>query len=192
VVAGVGGQGILFATRLLEDAALRLGLPVVGAETHGMAQRGGSVLSHFRVGPYRSPLVRRGSAHCLLGMNLAETCRQAAYVRPDGLAFINCKPGETDGSPVIGHLEERGVEVWTYDADGAAMRMGAPALANVGLLGCASAHPRFPFDLEQIHAAVERVSPARFKDLNLAALREGHEHGSTLIASAPAPGDAAP
>jgi len=164
----------------------------VGAETHGMAQRGGSVLSHFKVGPYRSPMVRRGSADCLLGMNLAETCRQAAYVRPGGLVLINCTPAETDGSPVLARLEERGVEVWSYGADADAMRRGAPALANVGLLGCASAHPRFPFDLEQIRGAVQRVSPARFKDLNLAALEEGHEHGLTLAAGETAPREAAP
>ena len=103
VVAGVGGQGILFATRLLEEAALARGLPVLGAETHGMSQRGGSVLSHFKVGPFRSPMVRRGTADCLLGMELTEAYRNAAYLRPGGLAILNCLPDAIEGSAVIGN-----------------------------------------------------------------------------------------
>jgi indolepyruvate ferredoxin oxidoreductase beta subunit len=180
VVAGVGGQGILFATRLLEDAALAMGLPVIGAETHGMAQRGGSVLSHFKVGPFRSPMVRRGTADGLLGMNLQESYRNAGYLRPSGVAFLNCGGEEIAGSRVVERLRDRGVELWTYHADGAAMRLGSPALANVALLGCAAAHPRFPFEPDQIRAAIERVSPVRYRELNLTALDEGHAHGLLL------------
>ncbi|RLB26959.1 MAG: indolepyruvate oxidoreductase, partial [Deltaproteobacteria bacterium] len=58
VLCGLGGQGILFMTRVLAQAALDRGLPVMGAETHGMAQRGGSVISHLRLGEVQSSLVR--------------------------------------------------------------------------------------------------------------------------------------
>lgn len=189
VVAGVGGQGILFTTRLLEEAALARGLPVLGAETHGMSQRGGSVLSHFKVGPFLSPMVRRGAADCLLGMELDEAHRHAAYVSPDGIAVINCAP-QAAGSPVLRRLEARGVEVWTEDADTIAMHLGVPTLANVALLGCALAHPAFPFTLPEIRAAVERRSPALYRDLNLRALEEGHELGRARTAAGRAAGPA--
>ena len=177
VVAGVGGQGILFATRLLEEACLRRGDPVIGAETHGMSQRGGSVVSHFKVGPYRSPMVVRGAADCLLGMAPDEAHRQAHFLRPGGLAVVNCDPAAIADSPVVARLRGRGSAVWAEDADAIAMELGAPALANVALLGCALAHPGFPFELEEVRAAVEAKSPARFQELNLRALEMGHALG---------------
>ena len=63
VLGGLGGQGILFMTKVLAQAALKKGLRTMGAETHGMAQRGGSVISHLRFGDVESSLVRTGSAH---------------------------------------------------------------------------------------------------------------------------------
>ena len=60
VISGVGGQGVLFVTRLLAEAAIARGLPVLTSETHGMAQRGGSVVSHLKVGDFSSPLIRSG------------------------------------------------------------------------------------------------------------------------------------
>jgi indolepyruvate ferredoxin oxidoreductase beta subunit len=174
VVAGVGGQGILFTTRLLEEACLRRGDPVIGAETHGMSQRGGSVVSHFKVGPFRGPMVGRGSADCLLGMALDEAYRQSGFLRPDGLAVINADEPAIAESPVVARLRERGGTVWAENADAIAMELGVPTLANVALLGCALAHPEFPFALEEIRAAVEAKSPARFQELNLRALETGH------------------
>ena len=60
VIVGVGGQGIVFASKVLGHIALKRGEPVVGSEVHGMSQRGGSVISHFKIGAYKSPLVRKG------------------------------------------------------------------------------------------------------------------------------------
>ncbi|MBW1920143.1 MAG: 2-oxoacid:acceptor oxidoreductase family protein, partial [Deltaproteobacteria bacterium] len=69
VLCGLGGQGILFMTRVIAQAALDKGLNIMGAETHGMAQRGGSVVSHLRLGQAQGSLVRTGSAHFLLGLD---------------------------------------------------------------------------------------------------------------------------
>ncbi|MCJ7684480.1 MAG: 2-oxoacid:acceptor oxidoreductase family protein, partial [Desulfobacteraceae bacterium] len=66
VLSGLGGQGILFMTKLLARSAVNKGLKILVAETHGMAQRGGSVVSHLRVGDVKGSLVRAGSAHILL------------------------------------------------------------------------------------------------------------------------------
>ena len=62
VISGVGGQGVLFVTRLLAEAAIGKGLPVFTSETHGMAQRGGTVISHLKVGRFASPLIMPGAA----------------------------------------------------------------------------------------------------------------------------------
>ncbi|MBW1888117.1 MAG: 2-oxoacid:acceptor oxidoreductase family protein, partial [Deltaproteobacteria bacterium] len=68
-LCGLGGQGILFMTRVLAQAALDKGFNVMGAETHGMAQRGGSVISHLRLGDIESSLVMAGSARFLLSLD---------------------------------------------------------------------------------------------------------------------------
>ncbi|MGD2016130.1 MAG: 2-oxoacid:acceptor oxidoreductase family protein, partial [Desulfobacterales bacterium] len=62
IISGVGGQGVLFVTRLLAEAAILRGLAVFTSETHGMAQRGGTVLSHLKVGEHTSPLIRPAQA----------------------------------------------------------------------------------------------------------------------------------
>ncbi|MEW6263271.1 MAG: 2-oxoacid:acceptor oxidoreductase family protein [Thermodesulfobacteriota bacterium] len=65
-ISGLGGQGVLLVTRLLAEAALNLGLEVLSSENHGMAVRGGAVVSHLKVGPYSSPLIRAGQADLVL------------------------------------------------------------------------------------------------------------------------------
>ena len=57
IIAGIGGQGILFTSKILGKIAIDKGLPVIGSEVHGMAQRGGSVISHFKIGDYKGPLI---------------------------------------------------------------------------------------------------------------------------------------
>ncbi|MEE4609050.1 MAG: 2-oxoacid:acceptor oxidoreductase family protein [Desulfobacteraceae bacterium] len=74
VISGLGGQGVLFVTRLLAEAAIDARLPVFTSETHGMAQRGGTVVSHLKIGAYASPLIRPGQADgliCLKAENVA-------------------------------------------------------------------------------------------------------------------------
>ena len=68
VISGVGGQGVLFVTRLLAEAAIMKGISVFTSETHGMAQRGGTVLSHLKAGNFSSPLIRPGNANGLLAL----------------------------------------------------------------------------------------------------------------------------
>ena len=74
-LCGLGGQGILFMTKVLAQAAMDKGLNIIGAETHGMAQRGGSVISHLRIGDAESSLVRSGTANLLLALEENEGYR---------------------------------------------------------------------------------------------------------------------
>src|SRR5574341_1699737 len=84
VVAGIGGQGVIFATKVLSKAALLCGERVLASENHGMSQRGGSVLSHVKIGSDQSPLIRRGTADVLLAFDRLECIRNLPFVRAGG------------------------------------------------------------------------------------------------------------
>ena len=129
VVGGLGGQGVLYVTRILADVAVRKGLPVLTTETHGMAQRGGIVVSHLKVGPFWSPMVRPSCADGLLALAAESAAAFGMFLKPGGWAVINGR------SPMPGVLDHR--RAFWVDADGLAMRLGSPKAANIVLLGYA-------------------------------------------------------
>ena len=133
VISGVGGQGVLFVTRLMAEAAIRKGLPVLTSETHGMAQRGGTVISHLKVGAYSSPLIRTGQADVLLAMKDEGAAQHGHYLHRDGWAVVNGADG-ADG--------------WRrLAAADLAHQIGNPRAVNLVVLGGALAegasHPLF-------------------------------------------------
>ncbi len=128
VISGVGGQGVLFVTRLMAEAVIRKGVPVMTSETHGMAQRGGSVISHLKVGPFSSPLIRVGAADGLIGLKAESLERHGHFLAPEAWAFINTG-GDPKPSPGAGTR-------W-IDADALAGRMGNPRAVNLIVLGFA-------------------------------------------------------
>lgn len=172
VIAGIGGQGVIFATRLLTLAAIRLGLPAMAAESHGMSQRGGSVVSHLKVGGIQSPLIRRGTADVVLGLDRNEALRSLVYLRAGGAAFINSEEGLS--SEVERQLESRGTHVYWLPASQTAIDLGSVTVANVVLIGFASAHPSFRFPEQSLRETL-REAPVRGRDLNLQALNMGRE-----------------
>ena len=180
ILAGVGGQGILFATKVLAETAVRLGLTTIGSETHGMSQRGGSVISHLKIGGFSSPLVMRGSADVVLAFEATEAYRSLPFLRSatakreGGTLFVNCRSADDLAPAILDVLERHGIGVHAYDARAAAADLGSPLVANLILLGHAAAAGSFPFDLDQLCATVESISPNRFLDQNLAALRVSH------------------
>jgi indolepyruvate ferredoxin oxidoreductase beta subunit len=90
IIAGVGGQGTVLAARLLAGAALRTGLEVRGSETIGMAQRGGSVTSHVRMGHgIASPLLSKGQADVIIAFEPGEAARALDYLSPDGILVLS-------------------------------------------------------------------------------------------------------
>ncbi len=93
LICGVGGQGTVLASKILASAAMTEGHPVHSAETIGMAQRGGSVTSHVRIGGGAfSPLIPFGSADLLLAFEPAEAVRNLKYLKPDGIVITNTVP----------------------------------------------------------------------------------------------------
>lgn len=133
IISGVGGQGVLFVTRLLADAAIRQGLPVFTSETHGMAQRGGTVLSHLKIGPFSSPLIRPGRADGLIALRAESLGLHGEYVAADGWIVANGASAPSPGAH-------------TVDADGIAARIGNRRAVNLITLGFALG--RLPADGE--------------------------------------------
>ena len=107
VVSGVGGQGVLLVTRLLAEAAMTLDLPVFTSETHGMAQRGGTVLSHLKVGNFHSPLIRPGQADGLLVLKAENLMAHGPFLTPEGWTVVNTAddlPGALDAEAITRNL----------------------------------------------------------------------------------------
>lgn len=174
VLAGLGGQGVVFATRLLAEAAVLRGLPVIASETHGMSQRGGSVLSHLKIGGTEAPLIRRGTADFLLALDPDEAVRNLAFLRPGGVALVNSAAGLRP--EVAERLPEFGLAVHTLPATRMAMDLAGAPVANVVLIGFALAHPAFPLRLEEVRAALDRLAK-RGRDANRLALQAGYDAG---------------
>jgi indolepyruvate ferredoxin oxidoreductase beta subunit len=181
VIAGIGGQGVIFTTRLLTLAAIRLGLPAIAAESHGMSQRGGSVISHLKVGGVQSPMIRRGTADVVLGLDRNEALRSLVFLKAGGAAFINSDAGLS--SEVEQRLESRGTHAYWLPASQIAIDVGSVTVANVVLIGFAAAHPSFPFPEESLQQALME-GPPRGHDLNLLALNKGRETAFGAFAQA--------
>ncbi|TRZ68271.1 MAG: indolepyruvate ferredoxin oxidoreductase subunit beta [Methanothrix sp.] len=182
VVVGTGGQGVVLISEIIGRAALKAGLPVRGAETHGMAQRGGSVVDYIRVGCSFSAMVPPGGADVLLALEPAEALRYAHYLSPEGVALVNTMPLHpitvTTGLATYPELEEildllRGVckEVRIMDATRLAAEAGHPQAANVVMLGSLSRY--LPIEEEMVMEAMVETVPPRFLDINKRAFELG-------------------
>jgi indolepyruvate ferredoxin oxidoreductase beta subunit len=130
LISGVGGQGVLFITSLLAEAAINKGLPVFTSETHGMAQRGGTVVSHLKVGDFSSPLIRPFKADGLLVLKDENIALHGAFLKTDGWAVVN---SENDLKA------EKKIAASAIDADKLAQEISNPKSANLIVLGFALA-----------------------------------------------------
>jgi indolepyruvate ferredoxin oxidoreductase beta subunit len=126
LVSGVGGQGVLFITRLLAEAAIGRGLRVLTSETHGMAQRGGVVVSHLKVGDFRSPLIREGHADGLVVLREENLAAHGRFLRAGGWAVVSAREAPAGNFAFPVHA---------VDSEGIARRAGNPQGANLVLLG---------------------------------------------------------
>ena len=200
ILAGVGGQGSLFASRVIAQAAFHQGVSVRVAETYGVAQRGGAVFSQIRLGyGVSGPLIPRGECRFLLGLEPIEALRRARdYLAPGGSVVLNTRiqlPLETKmakmGSQPCSDLATirtlleglEGLEaglVVEVDALALAMEAGGPATANVVLLGALSCLPGFPLTGEAMERGIEAAGGKAYLERNLLSLAKGREHGRRL------------
>jgi indolepyruvate ferredoxin oxidoreductase beta subunit len=167
IISGVGGQGILFVTRILAEAAIARGIPVLTSETHGMAQRGGIVISHLKVGEFSSPLVCPGRADGLLSLKHETVPLHRHFLKPGGWVVVNAPAGRL--SDVTAQI----------DADQLALGLGNPQSVNLIMLGRVLAIPGLLFcSADEIEAAIRVKFSAKPAVLEgaLAAFRAGMQH----------------
>lgn len=171
VIAGIGGQGVIFVTKVLAQAGLLRGQPVMASENHGMSQRGGSVMSYVKLGGSEAPLIQRGTADALIALDKGEGIRNLAYVRRGGQVCANSSDGFDDRLAAC--LAELSIQVHTVDADGLARAAGMLASTNLVVLGFAAACGALDLTVEQLGEAIEALGPARSVPVNLKALEAG-------------------
>ena len=182
VIVGVGGQGVILISDVLGRAAVKAGMPVRGAETHGMAQRGGSVINHTRLVCRFSPMVPTGGADVLLALEPAEALRFGHYLSRNGVALINTEPvlpiSVTMGKSVYPGLEDivtplREVckEVKTLDASSLAKMAGTSQAMNVVMLGALSKFT--PIEGALLLEALCDVVPKKYLEANKRAFQIG-------------------
>ena len=176
LLCGVGGQGILFATRILSEAAVRLGHPVIGSETHGMSQRGGSVTSHMKIGDYHGPLIRRGDAELLFCFEKNEIFSNLTFLKPGGIGYVDAPDLDYIPDKIRSLLVTRQIELRCLDASSLALQLSAPLVLNLILIGFASSHEDFPLKRNHLQSVIADISPQRFRKLNLKGFKVGLEH----------------
>ena len=187
IIAGVGGQGVLLVTRIFAAFALEEGYPIIGSEDHGMSQRGGSVLTHLKMGNFNSPLVKKGDADILLSLEKIEAYKTLHYLRSSmdgrngGLCFINAPDPNYMNPQIKAYLEEKGIETYIFPADQLAKENGMVQSTNIALIGFAAAHPRFHFPYEKLRAAIEKVTHPRFREVNLTIFDKARLEGGKWI-----------
>ncbi|MCD6492508.1 MAG: indolepyruvate ferredoxin oxidoreductase subunit beta [Archaeoglobaceae archaeon] len=185
IIVGVGGQGALTTAAILARAALKSGINVVTAETHGMAQRGGSVEVHVRFGNVLSPLIPLCDADAMIALEPSEALRYSNYLNENTLVILNTKsiipPSVTIGSAEYPDLEvikhELGKitkHVKVVDASSIAEKLGAIQATNVVVIGMLAKLVDLPIKFKNLEESLKEVLPEKLHEINLKALNAGY------------------
>ncbi len=182
MIVGVGGQGTLLTSRILGGITVAAGYDVKLSEVHGMAQRGGSVVTYVRYGKeVAEPIVEEGQADVLIAFERLEALRYAHFLKKDGVIIVNDQ--RIDPMPVVtgvakypeNIIEDLSKEhkVISIDAQEEALKMGNSRVFNVIILGVAAKHLDFP--KAQWIEVVKNTVPPKTVDINVAAFERGYE-----------------
>jgi len=185
LLVGVGGQGILTSASVLGRAAVNADVNVLGAETHGMAQRGGSVEVHIRLGDVYSPLIPLEGADVVVSMEPVEVLRYSRYLNRETVIVLNTRKivplsasrgaGYPKIEEIVGALKDVAGEIYSLDATGIAENVAVPQATNVVLLGALAKVVKLPFSLDDLESALTQVLPPKLHKINIAALRSGYD-----------------
>lgn len=189
LMVGVGGQGIVLASDILGEVALAAGYDVKKTDTLGMAQRGGSVVSHVRIADkVWSPLIKEGDVDVLVAFEKLEAARWSYYLHPGGVAIVNNQstpplsvglgthryPGDKE---IEGTLRQRADRIYFVDGTDKAKELGDIRTLNMIMLGCVSF--LLPIDADIWKDCIsQRLSPKILK-MNMAAFDKGREEMSS-------------
>ncbi len=181
ILCGVGGQGTVLASRLISSAAMARRIPVMSAETIGMAQRGGSVFSHLRMGEgIWSPMIGLGEADLILAFEPGEAVRMLPYLKSGGQMIVSSRPvmpvtaalseNSYRAEEMLDFLKEHVRHLVIVDTDKALREVGSPKVLNLILLGAALKSGALGLEAEDLKDAVRRQIPEKFHELNFRAL----------------------
>ncbi|BDF34780.1 indolepyruvate oxidoreductase [Lachnospiraceae bacterium] len=181
MIVGVGGQGTLLTSRILGGLAIGMGYDVKLSEVHGMAQRGGSVVTFVRYGDkVAEPIVEEGLADIVIAFERLEAYRYAHYLKKDGALIVN--DWRIDPMPVVigaaeypdNILEELGKEyrLYSVNATEESRKLGNSRVFNMIVLGVAARH--MDFTKEQWYDVIEKTVPPKTVDINKQAFDVGY------------------
>jgi indolepyruvate ferredoxin oxidoreductase beta subunit len=185
LVTGVGGQGVVLASDIIGETALAAGFDVKKTDTLGMAQRGGSVVSHVRLAPkVWSPLIKEGEVDLLLAFEKLEAARWSHYLKSGAVAIVNSYE-QPPLSVSLGHekypsddeivaaLRRRTDRIYFIDANKIARELGNVRTLNILMLGCFSAFA--PIDVAVWKESISRRLPENIREINLTAFAMGRK-----------------
>ena len=191
ILAGVGGQGTVLASKLIAQAAMDKGQNARTAETIGMAQRGGCVVSHVRIGDeIHSPMIPKHSADIIIGFEPAEAVRCLPYLKKGGVVVVSRKAikpvtaslsdSTYDGSEMLTYLQEKAIKLIVVDGDQICEDCGSAKVLNVALLGAASASEMLSLTISELENAIKERVNSRFIEMNIKALIAGAKAAVSL------------
>ena len=184
MIVGVGGQGTLLTSRILGGLALAGGYDVKLSEVHGMAQRGGSVVTYVRYGEnVAEPIVEEGQADVIIAFEKLEALRYAHFLKKDGALIVN--DWRIDPMPVVigaaeypqgvlDALKASGANITALDALSMAMDAGSSKAVNVVLMGVLAQHMDLSRDVWD--RALEETVPPKFLEMNKLAFSLGYDY----------------
>lgn len=186
LLCGVGGQGTVLASKMLANCAINRGETAHTAETIGMAQRGGSVVSHVRIGAdCFSPLIPKGCADTVIAFEPAECVRVFPFLKKGGKIVVNTQPVKPttdtlsktsyEAAAMFDFLKAQGADYAAVDGAAVIKALGSAKSLNVALLGAASALGAVPCTLEELETVIRTAMKPQFCAQNLRALALGAE-----------------
>lgn len=187
LICGVGGQGTVLASRIIAAGAMAEGSTVHSAETIGMAQRGGPVTSHVRIGDEAySPLIPNKKADLIIGFEPSEVVRNIKYLSKDGIAVVNTSPVKPvteslsksgyDGTEMVAYLSEN-INCIFVDGNLECEKLGSVKFLNILLLGVAAGSGKLGIKKETILDEIKKRVKEKFIDANTKAFLTGYEIG---------------
>ena len=184
LLCGVGGQGVVLASKLIAYAAKEKGLNVRTSETIGMSQRGGSVVTHVRMGEtVHSPMIPKGTADVIMAFEPAEAVRNLSYLKEDGVMVVDKKAvkpvtatlsqNKYDGQKELLYLQENVKNLYIVDGSAICEEAGSSKVLNVVLLGVALGSGVLDIQLEEMKEEIKKHVKPQFVEMNIKALELG-------------------
>ena len=185
LISAVGGQGALLASRIFGTLAEKMGQDIKLSEVHGMSQRGGSVVTHVRIGEkIYSPVVEKGTADFIIAFEQLEGARYIDWLKKEGTLIVNTQ--QIDPMPVVAgaikypcdlieELSKLPIKLYNVDAVELAKKAGNVKTANITLIGILASITDIPKKIWQ--EAIRETVPEQFLQVNLKAFELGYEGG---------------